>query len=194
VNHQYSKTSVFEKSLREVVRTFVSPDIEYFSILRPFSELEIVRRFSALTSFHPVYSSCNRNFHLHGSALDGRWCGHCPKCHFAALSLAVFLTPAEVHAIQGFDLLDDLAQLEGFRSICGLGRDKPFECVGETGESRAALAALAQRSPWRHHAVVQALVPELQGVDVPAMETLLLPSAAHFIPRAIMAALPGEFG
>jgi hypothetical protein len=131
---------------------------------------------------------------LHGSALEGRWCGHCPKCRFAALSLAVFLSPAEVHGIQGFDLLDDLAQLEGFRAICGLGRDKPFECVGETGESRAALAALAQRHPWRHHAVVQALVPELQGMEVPAMETLLLPSAAHFIPRAIMAALPGEFG
>lgn len=194
VNHQYSKTSVFEKSLREVVRTFVSPDIEYFSILRPFSELEIVRRFSALTSFHQVYSSCNRNFHLHGSALDGRWCGHCPKCRFAALSLAVFLSPVEVRGIQGFDLLDDLAQLEGFRAICGLGRDKPFECVGETGESRAALAALAQRAQWRDHAVVRALLPELQGVDVPAMETLLLPSAAHFIPRAIMSVLPGEFG
>jgi len=194
VNHQYSKTSAFERSLRQIVRRCISPDIEYFSILRPFSELEIVRRFTALTAFHPVYSSCNRNFHLQGSRIDGRWCGNCPKCRFAALSLAVFLEPDEVRGIQGVDLLDDLSQLEGFRAICGLGRDKPFECVGEMGESRAALAELARRPSWVHHAVVQVLSPELQGLDMPTMESLLRPSAAHFIPGAITAALPGEFG
>ena len=129
-----------------------------------------------------------------GSQIDGRWCGNCPKCRFAALSLAVFLEPDEVRGIQDFDLLDDLSQLEGFRAICGLGRDKPFECVGEMGESRAALAELARRSPWAHHAVVRALSPELQGLNVPAVETLLRPSAVHFIPGAITAALPGEFG
>jgi len=194
VNHQFSKSSTFERAFREAVHTCISPDIEYFSILRPFSELDIVRRFSVLTPFHELYSSCNRNFRLQGSPVGGRWCGHCPKCLFAALSLAVFLEPEQVRAIQGKDLLSDLCQLDGFRAICGLGQNKPFECVGEIGESRAALAALAESPKWRTHAVVRALAPELQNVSVPSMASLVQPSAAHFIPPSIAASLPGEFG
>jgi hypothetical protein len=110
------------------------------------------------------------------------------------LSLAVFLEPEQVRAIQGHDLLNDLEQLDGFRAICGLGQNKPFECVGEIGESRAALAALAERPQWRTHAVVRTLMPELQNVSVPSMASLMQPSAAHLIPPSIAAALPGEFG
>jgi hypothetical protein len=193
VNHQYSKSSEFEQSLRNVVCSYISPDIEYFSILRPFSELDIVRRFSALSCYHSVYSSCNRNFHLRGLPVEGRWCRNCPKCRFAALSLAVFLSPREVCAIQGGDLLEDPAQLDGFRALCGLGRDKPFECVGEAGESRAALAALVDRREWCEHVVVRTLQKELQAVDVPVLATLFEPSARHNIPSSITAALPNEF-
>lgn len=193
INHQYSKTSAFEKAFRHLVHDSVSPDIEYFSILRPFSELEIVRRFTALTAFHAVYSSCNRNFHLTGSQITGRWCGHCPKCRFAALTLAVFLTPEAVIHIQGTDLLNDPEQIDGFRALCGLGADKPFECVGEAGESRAAMAVLAQRPRWRDHAVVRALGADLDRVAVPSMEDLLKPSTRHFIPAEILKSLSEEF-
>jgi UDP-N-acetylmuramoylalanine--D-glutamate ligase len=185
INHQYSKGSAFEGAFRAQIARRVSPAIEYFSVLRPFSELAVVQRFSALTAFHGVYSSCNRNFHLDGPRLAGRWCRDCPKCRFAALSLALFLEPAEVRAILGGDLLDDPGQEEGFRALCQLGRDKPFECVGEAGESRAALAALAGREAWRDHAIVCRLAPETRRVEVPRLESLLRPSARHFIPDAI---------
>ena len=193
VNHQYSKSSAFERAFHELVHSHVSAEIDYFSILRPFSELDIVRRFCALREFHPLYSSCNRNFHQGGSRIEGRWCGDCPKCRFAALSLAVFLSPAEVQAIQGADLLDDVRQAEGFLEICGLGRDKPFECVGEVGESRAALAALANRAEWANHAVVKSLLPELAAVEVPELDELLKTGPHDGIPPAIVAALPAEF-
>ena len=135
VNHQYSKGSEFEAAFRDVIATRVSPEIEYFSVLRQQSELGIVQRFSTMKKFHSVYSSCNRNFHLEGPRIENRWCCDCPKCRFAALSMALFLSPDEVVAIQGVDLLNDPAQQDGFRGLCGLGRDKPFECVGEAGES-----------------------------------------------------------
>jgi hypothetical protein len=185
INHQYSKSSAFEADFRDVIANLVSPDLEYFSILRPFSELGIVQHFSAMDAFHPVYSSCNRNFHLDGPRITGRWCRDCPKCRFAALSLALFLSPQKVMAIQGGDMLNDPAQEGGYRALCRLGRDKPFECVGEAGESRAALRALGLRPPWRAHAVVRALLAELEQVEVPSMETLLLPSARHFIPAEL---------
>lgn len=189
VNHQYSKSSAFEASLRAVLARNVSPDLEYFSILRPFSELAVVQRFSAMTEYHPVFSSCNRHFHLDGPRLSGRWCLDCPKCRFAALALAVFLRPAEVAAIQGGDLLGDPRQADGFRALCRLGRDKPFECVGEAGESRAALAVLVNDPGWRDHAVVKALTPQLEAVEVPAMADLLRPRDRHFIPSAICSRL-----
>ena len=168
VNHQYSKSSDFERRFRRVIAEQVSSEIEYFSVLRPFSELEIVRHFSGMNRFHSVYSSCNRNFHLDG--------------------LAVFMTPEQVMAIQGVDLLDDPGQEEGFRALCGLGRNKPFECVGESGESRAALAALGSMSPWKEHAVVRALLPDLLSVSVPDFNSLLQPAGRHFIPQAIFSA------
>jgi hypothetical protein len=185
VNHQYSKSSRFEHDFRQIIRSHVSPDVEYFSILRPYSELEIVRRFSRMTKFHAVYSSCNRNFHIDGSHIEGRWCLDCPKCRFAALSLALFMTPGQVAEIMGDDLLNHENQTDGFRALCGLGRDKPFECVGETGESRAALSALTRDDAWRNHAVVKTLVPELAKVEVPEMHDLLRPSNHHFIPNGL---------
>jgi len=187
VNHQFSKSSTFEVAFRDVIASQVSRDIEYFSVLRPYSELGIVQRFARMEAFHKVYSSCNRNFHLDGPRVSSRWCLDCPKCRFAALSLAVYLTPAEVIAIQGADLLNEPIQCEGFRALCGLGLEKPFECVGEAGESRAALAALANSDLWRSHAVVRALVPELGRVEVPALEKLLQPQPKHFIPRRLWA-------
>ena len=189
INHQYSKGSEFERAFRRIIQSCVSPDLEYFSILRPFSELEIVRRFAGMKKFHGVYSSCNRNFHLDGPRTGGRWCLECPKCRFAALSLALFLSPDEIRAIQGGDLLDDPMQEDGFRELCALGRDKPFECVGEAGESRAAMQALTGRKEWRDHAVVRALGPELERVQSPRLEDLLKPSDRHDIPRDLLGRL-----
>ncbi len=189
VNHQYSKSSAFERVWIHMIHTQISPDLDCFSLLRPYSELEIVRRFAKLKEFHSVYSSCNRNFHLDGPSITGRWCGDCPKCRFAALSLALFLSPAEVVQIMGENLLDDPKQEEGFRELCTLGRDKPFECVGESGESRAALAELAKKPQWKDKVLVQKLAAELNGLRVPDMTALLAPSRQHSIPAAILSRL-----
>ena len=189
VNHQYAKSSAFETGLRKLIASHICPDIEYFSILRPFSELEIVRRFCALSEFHSVYSSCNRNFHLDGCRIEGRWCLDCPKCRFAALSLALFLPPVQVVGIMGGDLLDHDDQADGFRALCRLGRDKPFECVGAIGESRAAMAALAASDDWRDHAVVLALAVEIEKVTVPVLPELLAPSENHSIPTPVYSRL-----
>lgn len=186
INHQYSKSSGFERAFRTVIASQVSPELEYFSILRPFSEIDIVGRFSRMAQFHRVYSSCNRNFHLDGPRLEGRWCLDCPKCRFAALSLALFLAPEEVIGIQGGDLLDDVGQEQGFRALCNLGHEKPFECVGEAGESRAAMLRLADDPRWRDHAVVRSLSPELSAVAVTPLAELMRPSPAHCIPSNLL--------
>lgn len=186
VNHQYSKGLEFEQSFRAIIKQRVSGDIEYFSLLRPYSEVAITSRFADMTRYHAVFSSCNRNFHLDGSRIQGRWCGQCPKCRFAALALAPFMSAAQLIDIQSIDILDDDAQLDGFRELCGLDSDKPFECVGSIAESRSAMKALAATPEWSDKKVVVALgsLPEIQQ----AGELELQPdySSPHCIPAGIL--------
>jgi hypothetical protein len=187
VNHQYSKSLAFEQAFRAVVHHHVSPDIEYFSLLRPFSEVAITRRFSELTEYHAVFSSCNRNFHQDGSHIEGRWCQDCPKCRFAALALAPFISPQQLMEIQSADLLDDEKQLNGFRALCGLGVNKPFECVGSVAESRAAMRYLSESRQWQGKHVVRTLAgyPEVKQSGELQLEPDF--DTQHCIPAAILA-------
>jgi hypothetical protein len=164
VNHQWSKSSDFERAFAEIVRQQVHPDLLYASFLRPASELSIARRFATLTAHHATFNSCNRAFHLRGETTE--WCGQCPKCRFVFLVLAPFLDPASLVAVFGRDLLDDPAQVDGFAALAAIGGHKPFECVGEEEESAAALRCLAASPAWADHAVVAALAPAIgHGCD-----------------------------
>jgi hypothetical protein len=155
VNHQYSKSLAFEGLLRSVISTTVDPDVRYGSALRPYSELAIARSFARLTGFHATFCSCNTIFRHSAGAEDG-WCGDCPKCRFVALMLAPFLDRASVTAIVGRDMFDDPGQIDGFAALMS-DRDKPFECVGERGESAAAMRMLGSLPEWRDTTVVGAL-------------------------------------
>ncbi len=189
VNHQYSKSLAFEQSFAKVVKQHVSPGIDYFSLLRPFSEIAITRRFSKMTEYHQVFSSCNRNFHQDGSHITGRWCLDCPKCRFAALALAPFLSPQAVLAIQAADLLDQESQLQGFKALCGLGENKPFECVGSIAESRAAMRFLSESPQWKEKYVVNTLAEFAEIRHAGELELQPDFAAEHCIPAGILARL-----
>lgn len=189
VNHQYSKSLDFEKALDKVVRQYVSPDIKYFSLLRPYSEIAIAQQFARMTGFHEVFSSCNRNFHQDGSHIAGRWCQDCPKCRFTALALAQFISPEQLLSIQGAELLNQKGQLNGFKALCGLGEHKPFECVGSIAESRAAMRSLAGDPVWQDKYVVGVLsgYPEIEQAGKLELQADF--EAGHCIPADIMARL-----
>ncbi len=186
VNHQFSKSLAFECMFSDWVRRYIAADLEVFSILRRDRELAICREFAGLARYHNVFSSCNRNFHLDGPR-TGRWCGQCPKCHFVFLAMAPFLSPERMTAIFGHDLLAEGDNLEGFRQLLALDGIKPFECVGEAMEARAALLALAASPCWKHHVVVSALAPLLSELDVPTVDVLCQPTGDHLIPDDLLA-------
>jgi len=185
VNHQFAKSLEFESMFAEWVHDRVAADLDVFSILRRDSELAVCREFAGLTRYHDVFSSCNRNFHLDG-ARTGRWCGACPKCRFVFLGLAPFIEPGALRGVFGRDLLDEPAQLPGFSELLALDGPRPFECVGEAGEARAAIAELALRPAWRGHAVVAALVGRLDRVEVPSFAGLLAPGGPDLIPARFL--------
>ncbi|MGJ8664031.1 MAG: hypothetical protein ACSHWU_10280, partial [Marinicella sp.] len=152
INHQFSKSLPYEKTWQNVISQHITPGLHCFSLLRPFSELAIVKKFSQLPQYFHHFSSCNRNFHLTGSKnLNHHWCGSCPKCAFVYLCLAPFVSPQILFSIFNKELFSD-EQLEPvFASLLGITGTKPFECVGEEQECRLALKLLSQQSEWQNH-------------------------------------------
>lgn len=137
VNHQYSKSLEFEDDFRNYVNEAAS--FNYFSFLRPLSELQIAMLFSRFTAYHDVFRSCNV-----GSKED-IWCGHCAKCLFAYIILSPFIAPERLNAIFGKSMLDDTTLDLEFRQLLGLAETKPFECVGTVSEVRQALQMAVER-------------------------------------------------
>lgn len=192
VNHQWSKGYAFEQLLGDWLHTHVAADLDYCSLLRPYSELAITRAFARLTPYFDTFSSCNRNFKLLGPKPADRWCGHCPKCHFVFLALAPFLSKPRLLGIFGRNLLDDEAQSAGFDALMEYQDHKPFECVGEGAEARAAMFVLSDRPEWQEDALVarfrSEILPQLDPAQL-ALEPWLQPDAEHRVPRRLQPAL-----
>ncbi len=192
VNHQWSKGYAFERLLHAWVHAHVAADLAYFSLLRPFSELAVTQRFARLSRYFEVFSSCNRNFRLLGPRPADRWCGQCPKCHFVFLALAPFLPKITLVGLFGRNLLDDEAQTAGFDALLEYREHKPFECVGEGGESRAAMHVLAQRPEWREDAIVARYAREIAPqLDATALDLApwLAPADEDQVPQRLRGAL-----
>jgi hypothetical protein len=186
VNHQYSKSWDFERRFAAIVAGHVAADLAYFSLLRPWSELAIARRFAALPAYHRAFVSCNRAFLLDRDRRTPSWCGDCAKCRFVTLALAPFLDRDRIVSIMGSDLLGDPAQLPGFAALLGIEADKPLECVGEVEESRVAMRLLTASAGWRDAAVVRALGadPRVAGLSQATVDAVLAPSPEHALPAA----------
>jgi len=196
VNHQWSKSLDFERRLREYTKSQIAADLDYFSLLRPWSELAVTRAFAETARYDDVFSSCNRNFRIRGERPSDRWCGQCPKCHFVFLALAPFVAKPRLLAIFGRNLLDDAALAPGFDALLEYRDHKPFECVGEGRESRAAMHFLTLRPEWREDALVARFVEEIEPQldhGALALAPLLTPAHEHFLPERLreLARAPG---
>ncbi|MCL2301304.1 MAG: hypothetical protein FWC27_14270 [Firmicutes bacterium] len=139
VNHQYSKSYQFERGCNAWLVRRLGLPIRYFSLLRPFHELQIARQFAALPQYHSAFKSCNA-----GSKRNA-WCGRCAKCLFVCLMLAPFLPESRMTEIFGENLLEKPGLQGELRALLGESHEKPFECVGTVEEARAAMDLLGGR-------------------------------------------------
>jgi len=198
VNHQWSKGYDFESSLRSVLEESVT-GLDYYSALRPYSELWVGARFAELRQYHSAFRSCNKAFFIDATSRLPSWCGECDKCCFIDLILAPFLDVAELRAIfrrspRGLEPLEN-PELEGrFRSLLGApGRSKPLECVGDEGECRRAVRMAAARPDRTGSAMLGRLLDHVtgSGLDVPETATLLSRQGPHFLPETLTDDLVG---
>jgi UDP-N-acetyl-alpha-D-muramoyl-L-alanyl-L-glutamate epimerase len=184
VNHQWSKSEAFEQSFGALVQSTFGPRLSVFSYLRPRTELWVAQQFAGLTPYHRAFRSCNRAFHQDPAQRLDHWCGECDKCCFVDLVLAPFMQRSDLEAVfAGDEPLQNPDNEDRFRTLLGLGPGvKPFECVGDTDECRAALVLTVQREDRADAPLVARLRAELGGAAPTDPAALLQPRGTHRIP------------
>ena len=190
VNHQYSKSASFEPAFRDVLAAEPAGLPGYFSMLRDRTELWIAEEFAGLEQYHRTFRSCNRAFHLDPKSRLGHWCGKCDKCCFIDLILAPVMSAEALRAVfaadgGGAEPLTDRALAPKFGALLGTGT-KPFECVGEVNECRAAVVLAARRADRADCALLQELAADVAGrPDAPAdaeIAAMRRPVGQNFVP------------
>ena len=155
INHQWAKSSEFEKKFKDYCKKYLVKNINYFSFTRKYGELEISRMLIKYPKYFPVFSSCNAGMRIGAKgqlAAKERWCGNCPKCLFVYMSLYPFLKEKELLKIFGKDIFDPSTSsgreklLLIMKGLLGQGRPKPFECVGTYQESRSVFKLCLEKA------------------------------------------------
>ncbi|OIO46916.1 MAG: hypothetical protein AUJ28_01590 [Parcubacteria group bacterium CG1_02_37_51] len=139
INHQYSKTLNFEQDFQHYFTKYLSPNIEYFSFLRPLYELQIAGIFSRYPQFFSSFRSCNV-----GQKTD-TWCGNCAKCLSIYLLLGSFLSLSTMQSLFGQNVLDNPTLLPIFKAMIEVGQTRPFECIGTRNETIISTNLILQK-------------------------------------------------
>ena len=195
VNHQWSKSAAFEASFRELLKADPAGLPDYFSALRDRTELWVGERFANLTQYHGTFRSCNRAFHIDTRRRLDHWCGQCDKCCFIDLILAPFMPAEQLRAVFAPDgagnasgnpePLDNPELKPKFQTLLGSGT-KPFECVGEVNECRAAVVLAASRQDRGDTTLLRELAADVsRRPDAPTeaeIEAMRHPVGASFVP------------
>ena len=149
VNHQWSKSLAFEAAFRDQLARSLDGGPAYFSLLAGLLRAvggPAVRRPTRATTRRSAAATARSRSTATGE-LD-QWCGTCDKCCFIDLVLAPFLAADALSAVfGGREPLRDAALTDRFRALVGSGPEaKPFECVGDVDECRAAVQLAAGAS------------------------------------------------
>lgn len=202
INHQWSKSLEFERAFQNYVKTYITGEVDYFSLLRPWSEMQIAKRFADLAVYHTHATSCNANWKIltknslppreRVGERGGLWCGHCPKCAFVFAIMAPFLPRPTMERIFGKNLFADPSLLSLYRELLGLEGFKPFECVGTPGETKAALLLAQETGEWDNTAVIKMFLKEVLPTIKnwqSLLDDVFTPSKDHSIPPAYQSLL-----
>lgn len=187
INHQWSKSIDFEKAFRTFIADSIGSDVQYFSILRPFSELKIAEVFHHYPSYFTTATSCNKNWKiLDHDDMAGKWCCECPKCAFVFAIYAAFLSSEDLKRIFGKILFDDPALIPLYKELLGVQNFKPFECVGTAAETMSAFILASKKKDLKKTPIIQMfekeVLPTIQH-SASMIEQCLKPNKEHCMPK-----------
>ena len=136
VNHQCGKSFSAERLLDGYLRRHLLTNVSYFSLLKPIWDVVI---FNLLRDEGAAVRA------THSCSVRKPWCEICPKCAYVGLGFHAYLEDEVLDGLFEANLFDRPENLEHYRGLLGLGRPKPFECVGEIDESRLAFEICRRR-------------------------------------------------
>lgn len=183
VNHQWSKSCEFEGLTQALLASHVSPDLVYFSPLRPYGSLAVLALFAKFGQpYFQTFTSCNNVLRIDPSQRpNGRWCTHCAKCLSTWLLLSPWLNAEQLTEIFGRNLYDDSSLQPLLSQLLGLSGHKPLDCVGTIEELRAVSRRLLEQ---------HSDLPLFTGVTVeiipgPSIDELIHEIHPHHIPAEL---------
>ncbi|MBC7074400.1 hypothetical protein H5T58_03425, partial [Candidatus Parcubacteria bacterium] len=144
INHQYSKSEIFEKKFRLYIKKYLIENLQYFSLLRALNESEVVKLFIQFPQYFMVFSSCNSQFKIENKIKE-RWCKNCPKCLFIFTTLYSLLGKKTVLKIFKTNLFENKTLRETMLQLVGKKKFKPFECVGTIKENKKIFEKALER-------------------------------------------------
>ncbi len=166
VNHQWGKSLDAETALNGYIENNLITDFRYYSILKPIYDLLIFQLLIKDERLVKHTQSCN---------VSKPWCKRCPKCAYVWLNFYAYLDENLVNDIFQENLLDVPELKQTFRAMAGLTNHKPFECIGEIGETQLALWVMGKKGVQSEiidevnalldEASVQALIDHYTAVD-----------------------------
>jgi hypothetical protein len=184
VNHQYSKSVEFEKKFRRYSGSYLASNIDFFSMLRPLYEIQIIELVSRYPESLKIFKSCNRN------QVEGTWCGRCPKCISMFTLFYPFMTEEQLKSTFGRNFFESEESVGVLKQLVGEDDHKPFECVGTRDETVAALHLALDRArreslklPLALQYVEKEVLPRFPNAAEISKDVLNGWSADHCLPQ-----------
>lgn len=173
VNHQWGKSLEAEILISDYIREELISNVRSFSALRPLHDALIFRLLKRHPEAVKTTHSCNRK---------KPWCHCCAKCAYVGLGFLAYLPFEVASEMTPPDLFDDPANQVFFEQLLGLAAHKPFECVGETDETRLAFEIC--RSSGMRGRAIELYVKEarVKGIERLAQAYAAVDLRAHSIP------------
>ncbi len=188
INHQWSKSLEFEKLFQSYLHTYISPELNYFSIIRPLSSVAVAKIFSKYPVYFETFTSDNSLFKIkQDERSHPRWTHDSPKSLSSYILLAPWVSDEKLNLMFGSNFLDqpDLEPL--FLSLLGVKGKPTLDCVGTPQELMLSLSLLAKQNRMESSALIQIAKQmrlELDNSDKILEDALKLDSD-HAIPEVI---------
>ena len=183
INHQWAKSYEFEKITQNYIHATLSPDIWYFSPIRPYSSLAVMALFAHWgEKYYPTFTSCNFVLRIDPNKRpNNRWCGVCPKCLSTWLLLSAWLDRKQLENIFSKNLFEDESLKPTLLELLDLKGHKPLNCVGTSEELRAVTRKALKNYPE------SVLLAGISSKDIPGptIKALISQLSPHNIPTEL---------
>jgi hypothetical protein len=149
VNHQWSKSFAFEEAFQSFVHQHISPDITYFSTIRPLTSVGVAKLFSQHSKYFTVFTSDNSVFRIDPAKRpNARWSLESPKTLSSFILLAPWLSEADLMSAFGRNMLAESMLETLFLELTGQQGEPPLDCVGTIEELTLSLRLLVSQKKF----------------------------------------------